>query len=188
MFSLVEMVLAVPLPIPKRRTRTREMSISVREALLAWPSHRSGSRLVCLSTGLLPAAASPDHLVVVILAACFCPSAPTEYGMAHIVVFNTETDFGNGLVGPEELGGTSGLDNGPFGSTMNQQIEFLKQDLAHVDRKVTRAFPTSSRCPVTIAGGGLFCSNIFIFSLRPYIHSLGNRRRTSSVSINIVPR
>jgi hypothetical protein len=58
--------------------------------------------------------------------------------MAHFVVFDTETDFGNGLVGPEEHGGASGLDNGPFGRTMNEQIEFLKKDLASVDRKKTR--------------------------------------------------
>lgn len=59
--------------------------------------------------------------------------------MAHIVVFNTETDLGNGLVGPEELGGDTGLNDGPFGKTKNQQIEFLKADLASVDRKITRA-------------------------------------------------
>jgi len=58
--------------------------------------------------------------------------------MAHFVVFNTETDFGNGLVGPEEHDGASGLDNGPFGRTMNEQIEFLKKDLAGIDRKKTR--------------------------------------------------
>lgn len=72
-----------------------------------------------------------------------------DYGMAHIVVFDTETDFGNGLVGPEELGGASGLDNGPFGTTANEQIEFLKKDLAGVDRRVTRAcccFPLSRLC------------------------------------------
>lgn len=61
-----------------------------------------------------------------------------DYGMAHIVVFNTETDFGNGLVGPEELGGSTGLDNGPFGTTINEQIEFLEKDLAAVDRRITR--------------------------------------------------
>lgn len=64
--------------------------------------------------------------------------------MAHVVIFNTETDFGNGLVGPEELGGATGLNDGPFGSTMNQQIEFLKKDLASVDRKITRESPLRS--------------------------------------------
>lgn len=57
--------------------------------------------------------------------------------MTHFVVFNTETDIESGVAGPEEKGGSEGLNNGPFGSA-NQQIEFLKADLAGVDRKLTR--------------------------------------------------
>jgi hypothetical protein len=73
-----------------------------------------------------------------------------EYGMAHFVIFNTETDFGNGLVGPEELGGATGLNDGPFRRTMNQQIEFLKEDLASVDRRITRE---SSRSTLLVEKG-----------------------------------
>lgn len=63
-----------------------------------------------------------------------------EYGMVHVVMFDTETDFTNAPDGP---GGSAGLDGGPFGAP-NQQIEFLKADLASVDRTVT---------PWVIAGG-----------------------------------
>lgn len=52
-----------------------------------------------------------------------------DYGMVHFVSINTETDFADA---PD----TSKLDAGPFGRP-NQQIEFLKADLASVDRKVT---------------------------------------------------
>ncbi|SJX62573.1 related to Acid phosphatase precursor [Sporisorium reilianum f. sp. reilianum] len=52
-----------------------------------------------------------------------------DYGMVHFVSIDTETDFPSA---PD----TSNLDAGPFGRA-NQQIEFLKADLASVDRKVT---------------------------------------------------
>ncbi|KAL2816042.1 Metallo-dependent phosphatase-like protein [Aspergillus cavernicola] len=56
-----------------------------------------------------------------------------EYGMAHIVMINTETDFESA---PSGQGGSAGLNGGPFG-TKNQQIEFLELDLASVDRSIT---------------------------------------------------
>lgn len=59
--------------------------------------------------------------------------------MVHFVQFNTETDLGNGILGPDQpggLGGNPGEDSGPFG-LMDQQINWLKQDLASVDRKKT---------------------------------------------------
>ncbi|KAJ5885437.1 hypothetical protein N7495_009947 [Penicillium taxi] len=56
-----------------------------------------------------------------------------EYGMAHVVMIDTETDFPNA---PDGVGGSQSLNSGPFGVT-NQQIEFLKADLASVDRSVT---------------------------------------------------
>ena len=52
-----------------------------------------------------------------------------DYGMAHFVAIDTETDFPSA---PD----TSKLDAGPFGR-LNQQLEFVKADLASVDRKVT---------------------------------------------------
>jgi hypothetical protein len=54
-----------------------------------------------------------------------------EYGMAHVVMINTETDFPNSPDGP----GT-GLNDGNFGSA-GQQLAFLEADLASVDRSVT---------------------------------------------------
>lgn len=56
-----------------------------------------------------------------------------EYGMAHITMIDTETDFANAPDGP---GGSAGLNSGPFG-TPGQQLAFLEADLASVDRTVT---------------------------------------------------
>ncbi|TAQ86417.1 hypothetical protein B7494_g5261 [Chlorociboria aeruginascens] len=56
-----------------------------------------------------------------------------EYGMVHVVMFDTETDFADAPDGP---GGSAGLDSGPFGAP-NQQLQFLEADLASVDRSVT---------------------------------------------------
>ncbi|KAJ5972582.1 uncharacterized protein N7479_002500 [Penicillium vulpinum] len=56
-----------------------------------------------------------------------------EYGMAHIIMINTETDFPKA---PSGTDGSAKLNGGPFGAP-NQQLEFLKADLASVDRSVT---------------------------------------------------
>jgi len=70
-----------------------------------------------------------------------------EYGMVHVVMFDTETDFTDAPDGP---GGSAGLDGGPFGAP-NQQLEFLEADLASVDRTVT---------PVSNSGSLFICSPI----------------------------
>jgi hypothetical protein len=58
-----------------------------------------------------------------------------DSGMVHYIQIDTETDLGHGLVGPDEpLGGTE--DAGPFG-LMNQQINWLTNDLKNVDRSKT---------------------------------------------------
>lgn len=62
-----------------------------------------------------------------------------DYGMAHFLMIDTETDLGVGLVGPDELGGGQSDDDGPFGSYQDQQIDFIEKDLAAVDRLLTRA-------------------------------------------------
>jgi hypothetical protein len=54
-----------------------------------------------------------------------------NYGMTHFVHISTETDLGNGLVGPDTAFG------GPFGSYTNQQIDWLTNDLASVNRTLT---------------------------------------------------
>lgn len=56
-----------------------------------------------------------------------------EYGMAHIIMINTETDFPEAPDGPD---GSAGLNGGPFGGP-EQQLQFLEADLASVDRTVT---------------------------------------------------
>jgi len=56
-----------------------------------------------------------------------------DYGMVHVVMFDTETDFADAPDGPD---GSAGLNSGPFGAT-NQQLDFLAADLASVDRTIT---------------------------------------------------
>jgi hypothetical protein len=72
-----------------------------------------------------------------------------EYGMIHVVMFDTETDFTDAPDGP---GGSAGLDSGPFGAT-NQQIEFLEADLASVDRTVTPWLIVGGHRPWYSTGG-----------------------------------
>lgn len=57
-----------------------------------------------------------------------------EYGMAHIVMIDTETDFPSA---PDGTDGSAGLGAGPFGQTPTQQLDFLDADLASVDRTIT---------------------------------------------------
>lgn len=56
-----------------------------------------------------------------------------EYGMAHVAMINTETDFKNA---PDGQNGSAMLNSGPFGYP-GQQLDFLQADLASVDRTVT---------------------------------------------------
>ncbi|GAA5966059.1 hypothetical protein JCM21900_004286 [Sporobolomyces salmonicolor] len=57
-----------------------------------------------------------------------------DYGMAHFVSLDTETDLGKDLPGPIE--NATGNVNGPFGYP-NQQINWLINDLRRVNRKKT---------------------------------------------------
>ncbi|KAK4057353.1 hypothetical protein OIO90_001420 [Microbotryomycetes sp. JL221] len=57
-----------------------------------------------------------------------------DYGLAHFIMLDTETDLGHGLEGPIEDNGKQV--NGPFG-LMNQQVDWLKNDLNKVDRSKT---------------------------------------------------
>lgn len=50
--------------------------------------------------------------------------------MVHWIALSSETDLGNGIVGPQKA-------SGPFGSYPNAQIDWLKADLAAVDRRLT---------------------------------------------------
>ncbi|KAI3476364.1 hypothetical protein L1887_62016 [Cichorium endivia] len=60
-----------------------------------------------------------------------------DVGMVHYVVFDTETDLGEGLVGPEDVGGSSHATDGPLATPSSAQMDFLKKDLAAVDRSKT---------------------------------------------------
>lgn len=71
-----------------------------------------------------------------------------EYGMAHITMIDTETDFTNAPDGP---GGSAGLNGGPFGAP-NQQLDFLAADLASVDRTVTPWLIVAGHRPWYTAG------------------------------------
>ncbi|KAJ5548323.1 hypothetical protein N7513_005557 [Penicillium frequentans] len=72
-----------------------------------------------------------------------------EYGMAHIVMINTETDFTDA---PDGTDGSADLDSGPFGK-QGQQLEFLKADLASVDRTVTPWLIVAGHRPWYSTGG-----------------------------------
>lgn len=76
-----------------------------------------------------------------------------EYGMAHIVMFNTETDFPDA---PDAPGGSAGLESGPFGAP-NQQLDFLAADLASVDRSVTPWLIVAGHRPWYTTGGRSGC-------------------------------
>ena len=72
-----------------------------------------------------------------------------EYGMVHVVMFDTETDFTDAPDGPD---GSAGLDSGPFGFP-DQQLEFLAADLASVDRTVTPWLIVGGHRPWYSTGG-----------------------------------
>ncbi|KAF2730564.1 Metallo-dependent phosphatase [Polyplosphaeria fusca] len=73
-----------------------------------------------------------------------------EYGMVHVTMIDTETDFANA---PDQPGGSAGLNSGPFG-TANQQLDFLAADLASVDRSVTPWLIVAGHRPWYTTGSG----------------------------------
>lgn len=72
-----------------------------------------------------------------------------EYGMVHVTMIDTETDFPDA---PDEVSGGAGLDSGPFGYS-GQQVEFLAADLASVDRSVTPWLIVAGHRPWYSTGG-----------------------------------
>ncbi|KAH8900678.1 Metallo-dependent phosphatase [Thozetella sp. PMI_491] len=72
-----------------------------------------------------------------------------EYGMVHVTMIDTETDFANA---PDQPGGSAGLNSGPFG-TENQQLDFLEADFASVDRSVTPWLVVAGHRPWYTTGG-----------------------------------
>ncbi|KAF3015864.1 hypothetical protein E8E14_007805 [Neopestalotiopsis sp. 37M] len=76
-----------------------------------------------------------------------------EYGMLHVVMIDTETDFADA---PDGIGGSAGLNAGPFGSS-GQQLAFLEADLASVDRTVTPWVIVGGHRPWYTTSGGDAC-------------------------------
>lgn len=76
-----------------------------------------------------------------------------EYGMVHVTMIDTETDFPDA---PDLPYGTSGLDGGNFGYT-GQQAEFFEADLASVDRSVTPWLVVAGHRPWYSTGSGNVC-------------------------------
>ncbi|CAJ2510071.1 Uu.00g059710.m01.CDS01 [Anthostomella pinea] len=72
-----------------------------------------------------------------------------EYGMVHVVMIDTETDFADAPDGP---GGSTVLDSGPFGYA-DQQLQFLEADFASVDRTVTPWLLVGGHRPWYTTGG-----------------------------------
>lgn len=77
-----------------------------------------------------------------------------EYGMVHVTMIDTETDFPDA---PDEPYGSSGLDGGPFGYD-GQQLDFFEADLASVDRNVTPWLIVAGHRPFYSTGISNTCS------------------------------
>lgn len=58
-------------------------------------------------------------------------------GSVHFIQLDTETDLGHGFIGPDEVGGSEGIDVDPVNATMDAQTNWLSEDLAAVDRTIT---------------------------------------------------
>lgn len=88
-----------------------------------------------------------------------------DHGMTHFVQIDTETDLGHGLTGPDE-----DFPAGPFG-LLNAQIDWLKEDLASVDRKKTPWIVVSGHRPFYLSADGTCdnCSAVF----EPIFHEYG---------------
>jgi hypothetical protein len=60
-----------------------------------------------------------------------------DYGLVHFVSMDTETDLGTNYTGPVENGGVEDFHGIRSFGYPNQQLEFLRKDLASVDRTKT---------------------------------------------------
>lgn len=79
-----------------------------------------------------------------------------DYGMVHFVEINTETDHGEGVTAPDETKNGFGLASGPFGYP-NQQLQWLEEDLAAVDRKKTPWIIVGGHRPWYVADSSSLC-------------------------------
>lgn len=113
-----------------------------------------------------------------------------EYGMVHVIMIDTETDFPNA---PDVPFGSAGLDGGPFGYS-GQQLDFLTADLQSVDRSVTPWVIVGGHRPWYSTGGSVCtaCQNAFEPLLYQYGVDLGvfghvhNSQRFTPVNNSII--
>lgn len=91
-----------------------------------------------------------------------------DYGLVHVVMLDTETDFPSA---PDEDGGSANLKTGPFGRSRSQQLDFLRADLAAVDRSVTPWIVVAGHRPwYTVSGEACAaCREAF----EPILHRFG---------------
>ena len=80
-----------------------------------------------------------------------------DYGLAHFIILDSETDLPVGLQSPDEVGGTdAGANSGPFGYP-NQQYDWFEKDLASIDREKTPWVIVGLHRPWYIASSGDAC-------------------------------
>ncbi|KAJ5215838.1 metallo-phosphoesterase [Penicillium cinerascens] len=60
-----------------------------------------------------------------------------DNGIVHWIMLDTETNLGDGFIGLDQTGGVEKDIVGPFGPYANAQLDWLKKDLASVDRTIT---------------------------------------------------
>ncbi|KAH8691669.1 Metallo-dependent phosphatase-like protein [Talaromyces proteolyticus] len=90
-----------------------------------------------------------------------------DNGMVHYIQFDTETDLGHGLTGPDEVGGSEDEDSGPFSQIKDAQLKWLEGDLASVDRRKTPWVVVGGHRPWYISGQNesstvcLDCQSVF---------------------------
>ncbi|KAM0750698.1 putative acid phosphatase [Meredithblackwellia eburnea MCA 4105] len=91
-----------------------------------------------------------------------------DYGMTHYVMFDTETDFGNGLIGSDETGGIGGSTESMQGTYENQQVDWLAADLSGVNRTLTPWVVAAGHRPWYVSGGCTNCQTAFEGLLNKY--------------------
>lgn len=87
-----------------------------------------------------------------------------DYGLVHYVLYDTETDFPNGALGPESV-----TPNGNVGSYENEQLDWLINDLKNVDRTKTPWVIAQGHRPWYVAGSPCTtCQTAFESTLNDY--------------------
>jgi hypothetical protein len=83
--------------------------------------------------------------------------------MTHYLIFDTETDLPAPYHGADVVGGTESMHEANVGSYSNAQVDFIKQDLASVDRSKTPWVVALGHRPWYAAASGLFSDGLSVF-------------------------